>query len=96
MARTMLLWTTRMPANRARPELQFVRIFRLNRWLTYLIGVPLIAAVMLLGVFFFAAFLGLFAAVLAIAAIRIWWLRRQIRPHSGVRTLPLPDSKRKF
>ena len=77
MPRTMLLWTT--PANRASARLEFVRVFRLNRSLTYLIGVPLIAAVTLLAIFFFAAFLGLFAVVLAIAALRVWWLRRKLR-----------------
>lgn len=75
MARDMLLWTTRPPANRAAPRREFVRSFRLNRWLTYLIGVPLIVAIALLAIFFFAAFLGLFAAALAVAALRIWWLR---------------------
>ena len=79
MPRTMLLWTTRTPANRAGARLEFVRVFRLNRSLTYLIGVPLIVAVTLLAIFFFAAFLGLFVAVLAIAALRVWWLRRKLR-----------------
>ena len=75
MPKSTLLWTTRTPANRAALRLEFVRFFRLNRWLTYLIGVPLIVAVALLATFFFAAFLGLIAAVLAIAALRVWWLR---------------------
>ena len=79
MPRTMLLWTTRTPANRAGARLEFVRVFRLNRWLTYLIGVPLIVAVALLAIFFFAAFLGLIVAVLAIAALRVWWLRWKLR-----------------
>jgi hypothetical protein len=57
------------------PRLEFVRLFPLNRWLTYLIVVPLIAAVTLSAFFFFAAFLGLFAAVLAVAALR---LRRKL------------------
>jgi hypothetical protein len=70
-----LLWTTRPPANRTALRLEFVRLFRLNRWLTYLIAVPLVIALTLLAIFFFATFLGLFAAVLAIAALRIWWLR---------------------
>jgi membrane protein implicated in regulation of membrane protease activity len=79
MPRSMLLWTTRTPANRASARLEFVRLLRLNRWLTYLIVVPLIIAATLLAIFFFAAFLGLFAAVLAIAALRVWWLRRKLR-----------------
>ena len=79
MPKSMLLSTTQIPANRTGPRVEFVRLFRLNRWLTYLIIVPLIAAVTLLAIFFFAAFLGLFAAVLAIAALRVWWLRRKLR-----------------
>ena len=79
MPRSMLLWTTRTPANRAAPKLEFVRFFRLNGWLIFLIGVPLVVAVTLLAIFFFVAFLGLFAAVLAIAALRVWWLRRNLR-----------------
>jgi membrane protein implicated in regulation of membrane protease activity len=86
MARTKLLWTTQMPANRASAGLQFVRIFRLNRWLTYLIGIPLIVAITLLAIFFFAAFLGLFVAALAIAALRVWWLYRRLRPSTSSET----------
>ena len=91
MHRRILLWTTRTPANCAAPGLEFVRVFRLDRWLTYLIGVPLIIAVALLAIFFFAVFLGLFAAVLVIAALRVWWLRsssaRIKAPRSNIRTL---------
>ena len=75
MPKNILLWTTQTPANRAAPRLEFVGFFHLNRWLTYLIGVPLIVAVTLLAIFFFAAFLGLFAAILILAAFRVWWLR---------------------
>ena len=77
MPRDMLLWTTRTPANRAAPRREFVRSFRLNRPLTYLIGVPLIVAIALLAIFSFAVFLGLFAAAFGIAALRVWWLRRK-------------------
>ena len=79
MPRSILLWTTRTPSNRAPLRLEFVRLFRLNPWLTYLIAIPLIVAITLLAIFFFAAFLGLFAAVLALAALRIWWLRGKQR-----------------
>jgi hypothetical protein len=100
MRRSTLLWTTRTPANRAASSPEFVRFFRLNRWLTYLIAVPLVIALIVLAIFFFAAFLGLFAAVLAIAALRIWWLRGQVRPDHGAKALPtteqLPHSKPKF
>ena len=77
MPRDMLLWTTRPPANSVALNQQFVRSFRLNRWLIYLIGVPLVLAVTLLAIFFFAAFLGLFAAALGIAALCVWWRRRK-------------------
>jgi energy-coupling factor transporter transmembrane protein EcfT len=91
MPRSTLLWTTRMPTNRAAFRLEFVRLFRLNPWLTLLIGVPLIIAVTLLAIFFFAAFLGLFAAVVALAALRVWWLRstsaRLDAPRSKIETL---------
>jgi hypothetical protein len=100
MPRSILLWTTRTPANCAAPRMEVVRSFRLNRWLTYLIAIPLIVAITLLAIFFFAAFLGLFVAVLAIAALRVWWLRRQVRPDHGAKALPtterLPHSKPKF
>jgi len=75
MPRDMLLWTTRPPAKRVALSQEFVGSLLLNRWLTYLIGVPLILAVMLLAIFFFAAFLGLFAAALGVAALRVWWRR---------------------
>ena len=75
MAKSILLWTTPGPAKRATPKLEFVRVFRLNRWLTYLIVVPIIAAVTLLAIFFFAVLLGLSAAVLVVVGLRVWWLR---------------------
>jgi len=75
MPRSMLLWTKRTPANHTAPRLEIVRSFRLNSWLTYLVAIPLVVATTLLAIFFFAAFLGLFAAALAVAALRIWWLR---------------------
>ena len=75
MPKSTLLWNTRTPANGAAPRLEFVRSFRLNRWLSYLIGVPLVIALTLLAIFFFAAFLGLFAAALAVATLRVCWLR---------------------
>jgi uncharacterized protein (DUF58 family) len=75
----MLLWTTRMPANRATPRQEFVRFFRLNRWLTYLTLVPVAAATTLLAIFFFAVFLALFAAAIVVVPLRLWWLRRKLR-----------------
>ena len=91
MRRSILFSTTRTPANRATRKLQFVRLFRLNRWLTFLIVVPVIVAITLLALFFFAAFLGLFAAVLAVAALRVWWLRREMHPHGGAKRLTTTD-----
>jgi membrane protein implicated in regulation of membrane protease activity len=79
MPKSLLLWTTRTPTNYASPKLEFVRLFRLNRWLTYLIIIPVIAAVTLLAIFFFAAFLGLFAAVLVVVAVCVWWKRWKLR-----------------
>ena len=87
MPRDMLLWTTRPPANSVALNQQFVRSFRLNRWLIYLIGVPLVLAITLLAIFFFAAFLGVFVALLAIAALRVWLLRRQMRLSDDGRTV---------
>jgi hypothetical protein len=100
MPRNILLSTTRTPANRAAPRLAFVRFFRLNPWLAFLIGFPVIIAITLLAIFFFAASLGLFAVILAIAAPRVWWLRRQTGPSDSAATVAttqqLPNSKRKF
>jgi hypothetical protein len=75
MSRSTSLCKTRTPANRAAFKLEVVRCFRLNSWVTYLIAIPLIIAITLLAIFFFAAFVGLFAAIVALAALRVWWLR---------------------
>ena len=91
MSRSTSLCTTRTPANRAAFKMEVVRCFRLNSWLTYLIAIPLIIATTLLAIFFFAAFLGLFAAILILAALRVWWLRstsaRLEAPRSKIETL---------
>jgi hypothetical protein len=79
MPKSLLLLTMRMPGNRATSRLEFVRHFRLNRWLTYLILVPIAAATTLLAIFFFAVFVGLFAAAIVVVALRLWWLRRKLR-----------------
>ena len=75
MSRSVLLWTTRTPANRTASRLEVVRRFRLNSWLTYVIAIPLIIAITLLAIFFFAAFAGLFAVIVILAALRVWWFR---------------------
>ena len=79
MPRSMLLWTTRTPANRATASLEFVRFFQLNRWLIFLVALPLIVLITLLAIFFFAIFAGLFAAMAVVIALRVWWLRRKLR-----------------
>ena len=49
------------------------------RWLTYLLLVPLLIVMAVLGIFFFTAFLALFAVVAAGFGLRLWWLRRKLR-----------------
>lgn len=51
----------------------------INRWVIYLTLVPLAVVAIVLGAFFFAAFLALFAIIAVAFAIRIWWLRRKLR-----------------
>jgi len=48
-----------------------------NRWVVFALLVPVVALMAVLGVFFFAAFLALFAIAAVGFAIRIWWLRRK-------------------
>ena len=75
----------RSSTNRATPRLHFVRLFRLNRWLTYLILVPAVAATTLLAISFFAVFIALFVALLLVVALRLWWSRRKPRDAKSVR-----------
>jgi hypothetical protein len=49
------------------------------RWLTYLLLVPVLIVMVVLGIFFFTAFLALFAVVAAGFGLRLWWLRRKSR-----------------
>jgi Flp pilus assembly protein TadB len=49
------------------------------RWLTYLLLVPVLIVMVVLGIFFFTAFLALFAVVAAGFGLRLWWLRRKLR-----------------
>jgi membrane protein implicated in regulation of membrane protease activity len=56
--------------------------FSTGSWLSYLILLPFMIGAVVVGFFFFAAFLALFTlAVLAVAA-RFWWLRRKLRRHT--------------
>ncbi|MBL79604.1 MAG: hypothetical protein CMH70_06190 [Nitrosomonadaceae bacterium] len=49
-----------------------------KRWATYLILIPILILLSLFGVFFFAAFLALFAITAVGFSIRFWWLKRNI------------------
>lgn len=50
-----------------------------GRWLTYLFLVPVFLVMMVLGIFFFTAFLALFAVAAAGLGFRLWWLRRKLQ-----------------
>lgn len=50
-----------------------------NRWVFYLMLIPIVIVVMVLGAFFFSVVLALFAAVATAIGARIWWLRRKLR-----------------
>jgi hypothetical protein len=50
-----------------------------GRWLGYLFLVPVFIVMAVLGIFFFTAFLALFAVAAAGLGLRLWWLRRKLR-----------------
>ena len=50
-----------------------------SRLLTYLFLVPVFIVMAVLGIFFFTAFLALFAVTAGGLAFRIWWLRRKLQ-----------------
>jgi hypothetical protein len=50
-----------------------------SRWLLYLLLVPPFIILAVLGIFFFTAFLALFAVAAAALGFRLWWLRRKMR-----------------
>jgi hypothetical protein len=55
-----------------------------SRWLLYLLLVPAFIVMAILGIFFFTAFLALFAVVATGLALRLWWLRRELhKPAAG-------------
>ena len=60
-------------------EYQQVPVSPVNRWITYAILIPVVAVMMLIGVFFFAAFLALIAVAVAVIGIRFWWLHRKFK-----------------
>ena len=49
-----------------------------RRWMTYLVLIPILILLAILGVFFFAAFLALFAIAAAGFGIRLWWLKHKL------------------
>ena len=49
----------------------------MHRWLTYAMLIPVVIVLVLIGVFFFAAFLALLAVAIMVIGIRFWWLRRK-------------------
>lgn len=48
-------------------------------WLFYLLLVPIFIVMAILGIFFFTAFLALFAVAAVSLGFRLWWLRRKLR-----------------
>ena len=48
-----------------------------KRWMAYLVLIPILILLSIFGVFFFAAFLALFAIAAAGFGIRFWWLKRE-------------------
>ncbi|TXI18622.1 MAG: hypothetical protein E6Q62_06285 [Nitrosomonas sp.] len=58
-------------------DYQRVPVSPVNRWITYAMLIPVIVVLVLIGVFFFAAFLALLAVAIAVLGVRFWWLRRK-------------------
>ncbi len=58
-------------------EYQRTPVSPVNRWITYAMLVPIVAVLVLIGIFFFAAFLALLAIAIVVIGIRFWWLRRK-------------------
>ena len=57
--------------------------FTTKRWMTYLVLIPILILLAILGVFFFAAFLALFAIAAVGFGIRFWWLKRELAKSVG-------------
>lgn len=60
-------------------EEQIVHIFPLRRWVLYLALIPGVIILAVLGIFFFAVFLGLFVIAGVGFWFWLWWLRRKLR-----------------
>ena len=54
-----------------------------KRWMTYLVLIPILILLAILGIFFFAAFLALFAIAAVGFGIRFWWLKRELSKSVG-------------
>ncbi|MBA2659403.1 MAG: hypothetical protein H0U72_07620 [Nitrosospira sp.] len=60
------------------PEEEIVQVSPAGRWATYLFLIPVFIIMAVIGIFFFTAFLALFAVVAIGLAFRLWWLRRKL------------------
>jgi len=60
-------------------EYERVPVSPVNRWITYAMLIPVAVVMVLIGIFFFAAFLALIAVAVAVIGIRFWWLRRNFQ-----------------
>jgi Flp pilus assembly protein TadB len=78
----------RSKPNETRPSgAGIVRVFPVRRWMFYLILLPIFVAATLIGIFFFAAFLALFALAAVVLGLRFWWLRRKLRKSKRIENL---------
>jgi hypothetical protein len=57
--------------------------FSTGSWLSYLIVLPFMLGAVVVGIFFFTAFLALFTLAVLAVAVRFWWLRRKLRRHTA-------------
>ena len=54
-----------------------------KRWMTYLVLIPILILLGILGVFFFAAFLAIFTIAAVGFGIRFWWIKRELAKSVG-------------
>jgi hypothetical protein len=79
-------WSSKHGDTRTSTE-ESVRAFSGSNWLHYLILLPVLIIAVLLAIFFFAAFLGLFVLAAVSIGLRLWWLRRKLRKAAGAQAL---------
>jgi hypothetical protein len=79
-------WSSNHGDTRTSTE-ESMRVFSGGSWLNYLILLPVLIVTVLLAIFFFAAFLALFALAAVGLGLRLWWLRRKLRKSTGAQTL---------